>query len=187
MVATAPTHLGCALLGLLARTPDTGYRLAARMRRPVGYFWSARHSQVYPELARMEGGGLVDHVVVDGAGPRPTKQYRITHAGREALRAWVCGDLEEQPVRDLETLRLWSVWTVDPLAARDLVGQVRERHRARLVAYERELASIEDLAACRDPGHPLFASRLTLTGGIIAARAAVAWAEWMLVELGDRP
>ncbi len=47
------TSLGYALLALLARTPLTGYDLAQRMLRSTDFFWTARHSQIYPELARL--------------------------------------------------------------------------------------------------------------------------------------
>ena len=70
---STPSNLGCALLGLLARSPPTGYDLAKRMERPVGYFWTANHSQIYPELSRLEEAGLVDHTVIEGAGPRPPR------------------------------------------------------------------------------------------------------------------
>lgn len=178
-----PSDLGCALLGLIARSPSTGYALARRMRQPVGYFWTARHSQIYPELARLEKAGLVAHRVVAGAGPRPTKEYRMTANGRAALQAWVAADLDEQPVRDLETLRLWSVWTVAPGVARVVVVQSLARHSARLTAYEEELASVRDAPEAADPAHPWFASRLTLEGGVRTRRAAVEWCEWMLKEL----
>ncbi len=124
-----PSDLGHALLGLLARRPSTGYELARRMQRPVGFFWTAGHSQVYPELARLADAGLVEHEEVPGRGPRPTKRYRPTAAGLDALRAWVVADLEPQPVRDLEVLRLWSLWVVEPEAAAGLVERVRRRPR----------------------------------------------------------
>lgn len=180
---SSPGHLGCAILGLLARRRRTGYDLAKAMQRPIGYFWTAHHSQIYPELARLEEAGLVRHEVVAGAGPRPTKRYAVTRAGRAALRRWVAGELEEQPVRDLETLRLWSVWTVQPQVARSLVAQARSRHSARLAAYEDELAAIADEAQAHDRRHPLFASRLTLEGGVRSRRAAVEWCDWMLEQL----
>ena len=46
--------LGFALLGLLARGPLSGYDISAQLARGVGPFWHARHSQIYPELARLE-------------------------------------------------------------------------------------------------------------------------------------
>jgi DNA-binding PadR family transcriptional regulator len=182
--ASSPSNLGCALLGLLARQPATGYDLAKRMERPVGYFWTAHHSQIYPELSRLEEAGLVQHAVVEGAGPRPTKRYAVTPAGRAALRAWLASDMEPQPVRDLETLRLWSIWTVDAETARSLVTQARARHTAALAAYQGELDGIVDDPRARDPSHPMFASRLTLEGGVRSRRAAVEWCDWMAAELG---
>ena len=170
--------LGSALLGLLARSPDTGYRLATRMATPVGYFWTAQHSQIYPELARLQAAGLVDHDVVEGAGPRPTKRYRITPAGRSELAAFVTREAT-QPVRDLETLRLWSLWTVAPDAARAVVEEARDRHAGTLAAYEVELASLDGVREARDPSRPEFASRLTLEGGVRTERAAVEWCEWI--------
>lgn len=180
---STPSNLGCAILGLLARSPLTGYDLARRMERPVGYFWTAGHSQIYPELARLEAAHLVEHEVVDGAGPLPTKRYAVTHAGLEALRHWVAGELEPQPVRDLETLRLWSIWAVDADRARSLVAQSRARHAAALGAYESELAGLEGQPDARDRSHPLFASRLTLEGGVRTRRAALEWCDWMAEEL----
>ena len=59
------TTLGYAILGLLSREELSGYDLTGRMKGRVGYFWSARHSQIYPELARLEEGGYVTHSVVE--------------------------------------------------------------------------------------------------------------------------
>ena len=70
--------LGYAILGLLAAQPRTGYDLARLMRTPIGYKWTAHHSQIYPELARLEGEGLVAATVINGPGPRDTKRYEIT-------------------------------------------------------------------------------------------------------------
>src|ERR1700710_642665 len=109
--------LGYAVLGLLAERPHTGYDIARRMERPIGYFWTAQHSQIYPELARLEADGLVRHRVVDGPGPRDTKRYRITPAGRAALRAWVDAPVPAQPGRSELLLRVRSLWVVGPRPA----------------------------------------------------------------------
>lgn len=49
-------------------------------------FWHARHSQVYPELARLRDDGLVRYEVIEGPLPRDTKRYEATVDGRDALR-----------------------------------------------------------------------------------------------------
>ena len=179
----ATSNLGFAILGLLARRASTGYEVSQRMQQPVGYFWTARHSQIYPELNRLDAAGLVEHEVIDGAGPRPTKRYRITGAGQDALAAWVVGDLEPQPVRDLEVLRLWSIWTVEPAAATDLISRLETTHRSVLERYLAELAEISDDPCAQDPSNPLFASRLTLEGGIRSRRTSLEWCAWMRAEL----
>src|SRR6476646_1735266 len=69
--------LGYALLGLLARQPRWGYDLARRMQEPIGYFWHANHSQIYPELAALETDGLVTHEVVQQWDRPDKKLYSI--------------------------------------------------------------------------------------------------------------
>lgn len=182
---STPSNLGCAILGLLARRPLTGYDVSRRMQRPVGWFWTAHHGQIYPELARLERGGLLEHEVIEGAGPRPTKRYAVTPLGLATLRAWVASEMEPQPVRDLETLRLWSIWLVEPDVALDLIRQAHQRHADTLAAYEAELAELVDHPRAQDRTDPWFASRLTLQGGVLTRRAAVQWCAWMLTELAD--
>jgi DNA-binding PadR family transcriptional regulator len=84
-----PSTLGYALLGLLAREPLSGYDLAQQMKGPVAFFWQAQHSQIYPELARLEKDGLVQFEVVPQYDRPAKKVYAPTEAGRAALRAWV--------------------------------------------------------------------------------------------------
>ncbi|MBA3728896.1 MAG: PadR family transcriptional regulator, partial [Actinobacteria bacterium] len=40
-----------ALLGLLAERPMSGYDLTKVFDSSLAYVWSAKHSQIYPELA----------------------------------------------------------------------------------------------------------------------------------------
>jgi DNA-binding PadR family transcriptional regulator len=181
--ASIPSNLGLALLGQLARAPLTGYQLARSMESPVGYFWSAHHGQIYPELARLEAGGLVRHEVVDGPGPRPTKRYAVTPAGMEALRSWVASPFEPGPVRDREHLRIWSLWTVDRPAALDLLTQLRSRRAGQLTDWERQRAELAAEEGADDPGSPVFASLVSVEGGIRTARALVEWCDWALDRL----
>ena len=67
--------LGYAVLGLLSREELSGYDLKRWMERPLGYFWNARHSQIYPELARLEEEGFVTHTLVEQSGKPDKKEY----------------------------------------------------------------------------------------------------------------
>ena len=46
-----------ALLTSLLEKPSTGYELANRFDRSIGYFWQATHQQIYRELGRMVTAG----------------------------------------------------------------------------------------------------------------------------------
>lgn len=177
----APSVLGQALLGLLARHPATGYALARRMQHPVAFFWEARHSQIYPELARLEEAGLLAHRTVPGRGPHPTREYRLTPAGRRTHERWVLGEVD-QPVRDVETVHVWSLWLVHD---RDLVAtwvrERREHRRHQLATYESEREQIlaEGGTAA---GEPNWSNLAAVELGIRSARAGLEWCDWMLAE-----
>ena len=119
--------LGYAILGLLARRPRTGYDLARLMERPVGWFWTASHSQIYPELGKLERAGLVEVV---GRGARQSKTYGLTDPGRDELRRWLVEVEPDRAQRSESGLRLFLAPLLD----------VTDRH----TAYERDLTYIEE-------------------------------------------
>ena len=47
-----------AILVSLSERASSGYDLARRFDKSIGYFWTATHQQVYKVLARMEGSEL---------------------------------------------------------------------------------------------------------------------------------
>jgi DNA-binding PadR family transcriptional regulator len=179
------TTLGFALLGLLAQRAQSGYDLARHMRRPVGYFWQARHSQIYPELARLEAQGLVAHHVVEQHDRPDKKVYGITEPGREALQAWVTAPLDEPPVRDELVLKAFSLWLADPKEAAALFREHERRHEAQLAQYR----EIEDRMVRSTDGAmppvdtPEFAAYATLQRGIGYEREYAAWCGWVADQL----
>ena len=78
-----------ALLALLAVRPMTGYDLTKQFERSVSYVWHAPHSQIYPELRKLEVAGLVT-AKAQARGELGTKRaYSVTEAGLAELVAWV--------------------------------------------------------------------------------------------------
>jgi DNA-binding PadR family transcriptional regulator len=177
--------LGYAILGLLAREPMSGYRISAGLRRPIGYYWDARHSQVYPELARLEEGGLVTARTSAGRGPRPNKRYSISARGRRALARWVILPASPRPPRDELLLKCFSLWLADPEAAAALIRAQEALHAERLAEYRRMLRQMraEEGPKLLDPSEPAFGNHATLRRGIGYERELVAWCRWLIGAL----
>jgi PadR family transcriptional regulator AphA len=180
-VRASVTTLGYALLGLLALQPLSGYDLARRLKKPVGFFWPARHSQIYPELALLQAEGLVTHQVVEQTDRPDKKLYQITDAGRAAVRTWVTSPLPATVVRDELVLRAFCLWLGDPEEARALFLEHARLHAEALARYEEILAGLESRNAGppRDFHAPEFASYLALRCGIGYEREYIAWCQWV--------
>ncbi|MFC4786431.1 helix-turn-helix transcriptional regulator [Nocardioides sp. MAHUQ-72] len=131
-----------AVLGLLARRPSTGYELTRTFDRSLSTSWHARHSQIYPELAKLEGAGLIALV---GEGPRGSKTYDITDAGRAELRTWLVDAEPDRSQRSESGLRLFLTPLLDPADRK----QTFERDLAHV---EHELAALEALRADQSTG-----------------------------------
>lgn len=118
-----------ALLALLTARPMTGYDCAKVFERSVDYVWHAPHSQIYPELRKMEADGLVAAELA-ARGERGTKRtYEITRAGREELRRWVAEPAPIERPRDVERLRSTYLELAD-------YDDARRYFRAHLEHYE---------------------------------------------------
>jgi PadR family transcriptional regulator PadR len=79
-----------ALLAVLgtASEPMYGYQIAKRLEQEGEGVLSGKQSALYPVLRNLEGGGLLESFVEPSVSGPPRRYYRITEAGREALREW---------------------------------------------------------------------------------------------------
>ncbi len=103
---------------------------------------------------------------------RRRKRYRLTAAGREALRAWVSEPTDELPeLRDVALLKLFFDADAPPLADAQLVA-----HREKLREYEQLARQVGDDLT---PG-PL----ATLQAGIAHEREWVRY--WQRLRTGGR-
>jgi DNA-binding PadR family transcriptional regulator len=155
------------LLGFLADGPQSGWDLVATAERSIGAFWALTRSQVYRELAAMEGDGLVEAAE---RGARDRRAFRLTEHGRAAFQAW----LEEQPsgeqIRYPLLLKLAFARHLPDAVVAGFVAQHRAEHRARLEAYEAASAGLRAAGADeRD--------LITLDFGLRYERAVLEWFE----------
>lgn len=67
----------------------SGYDLKKWIDWSVGfYYWSPSYSQIYTELKKLEGMGLVSSRVERDEGTRTRRLYKITDAGVAAVAEW---------------------------------------------------------------------------------------------------
>ncbi|MEV8631035.1 helix-turn-helix transcriptional regulator [Streptosporangium sp. NPDC051023] len=175
--------LGYAILTALARRARSGYELATAMGHPLGYFWTARHSQIHPELQRLVAAELVTFEQVPGPGPQRKKIYSITGAGIDALRKWTVEPPQARPERDELVLKSYAAWLADPAETTKLFQMQLEAHERRLAAYEDERASFTDVPGCENQR---FGDYATLCHGISYERHRIDWCRWMIDQLGAR-
>jgi PadR family transcriptional regulator AphA len=176
--------LGYALLTLLAREPLSGYDLAQRMKRPLGFFWQAQHSQIYPELADLEEQGCILHQVVMQEDRPPKKLYTITGAGRTILKAWVTQPPAPPPQRNELLLKTYAIWLADQGLAVDLFRTQEQLHAERLELYEQIQATIERTSGGSPRSHePRFGDYATVRMGVAYEREYVTWCRWMIEQL----
>ncbi|MFE9739156.1 PadR family transcriptional regulator [Streptomyces sp. NPDC006477] len=124
-----------AILVSLLEKPGSGYELARRFERSIGYFWTATHQQIYRVLKRMESDGWVDVRDVPQHGRPDKKEYSVAAAGRDALSAWLHAPIEPESVRHDLAVKIRGAAFDDPAA---LIGEVerhRQAHTDRLARY----------------------------------------------------
>lgn len=158
--------------GLAAGGPMTGYDLRAWIDATVGDFWSESFGQIYPELRRMVGEGLIAPAVEAGDGEG--KPYRITADGRARLADWLGRPPQAERVRSELLLKLFFGRFLGTETAAGLISGALDRAQRRLAALEDESRR---LRAGEVRGEERVFALLVAERGLTAARAELAWAE----------
>lgn len=184
-----------ALLAILTADPMSGYDLVKYFDGSVAFVWSAPHSQIYPELRRLNESGLLDvEVVPRGKGEK--RVYSINANGKEELRRWVNELLPVPPERDANRLKAAYMEWAEPENAR---RQLTEHKRHYEASLQRWGQLVEDIKATRVPllerrlahrpkkeHEQIIATKIfAFEGEIARAKSEIDWAERGLKLLGE--
>jgi len=123
-----------ALLTSITEKPCSGYDLARRFDKSIGYFWHATHQQIYRELARMETQGWVISTEVEG-GRAGKKLFDIQAAGREELKRWASENSVPMRWRDDMMVKLRADAAIGPLGLEEEFERRLEMHEKELLNY----------------------------------------------------
>ena len=166
-----------ALLVSLLEKPSSGYELARRFDRSIGYFWHATHQQIYRVLSRMEEADWVTAQLQAGAAAPDRKEYSVTAAGRVELSRWMVEPMELEGTRDALMVKLRGAAFGDPACLIPELEHHRAAHANRLTCYR--VIESRDFAGRLGPQRAL--QYMVLKSGI---RFEQGWLEWCEEVLG---
>lgn len=170
--------LSHAVLTSLLEKATSGYDLARRFDKSIGYFWHATHQQIYRELARMEAAGWIESSSAPDAGKTRKREYRVLPAGRAELIRWANEPSPPMDLRDEFMVKLRADAALSEVDLRPEIRRQIERHQEKLAHYR----TIEE----RDflHGSPLTREariqHMILKKGILYEEVSIAWAQEML-------
>jgi PadR family transcriptional regulator AphA len=166
--------LGNLLLGLLSSGERTGYELTRDFDVTLANVWAASHSQIYPELAKLQAAGLIRKTV---AGPRGSQRYAITPDGETTVRTWLSETVPPDTPRAEWMVRVFFLGLVQTEQSIAYFQTQRQLHLAKLERY-RALA-----AHCPIDDPEERWSRIALEAGMRHEAAMADWAAWAAGEL----
>lgn len=163
--------LRIALLGLLTTSgAASGYDLTKKFGVSINHVWQAQHSQIYPELVKMEADGLIT-VLEEGA--RGRKIYAVTEDGSRTLREWMLTFEPTAPPRSETALQTFLLPLLEPDEAIEVVTRLRTHFAGRLEQLEAIPAAPE--------GYQF--GRFALQLGLAQVRAGLSWADSVIDQL----
>jgi PadR family transcriptional regulator AphA len=170
-----------AILILLESQPGSGYDLVKRFKEGLGYFWNAKHQQVYLELKKLNAAGWLAFEA-EAQETRPDKKnYHLTPAGHAELLRWLAAPVQPNKINDALLVKLFGGELTAPENLREEMHAHVAVHRKtldRLLNIERDYLALpaEQRQGWRLP-------YLTLRRGILGEQAWLAWADEVAVEL----
>lgn len=165
-----------AILGLVNRRPMTGYDIAREFKeKELSNFWSAKHSQIYPELRKLVEEGMLEFDVEISGEVLEKKVYRLTEKGRQEFMEWLLRDETMEPTfKDKFRLRMYFT---ECMPAEDAVALLQSQ----LVQRQEKLTYLQQAQVKHpevpDYGSEHFGDYLVLRGAILREQAYVDWLE----------
>ena len=164
-----------AILVLLETEPSSGYDLVKHFKRSLGYFWNAKHQQVYQQLKKLTEDQWVTFQAHSQQDKPDKKVYEITNLGKAELSKWIEQPVKANRVNDALLVKLYGGHLATQgnlLAELDRHTEIHQNTLENLVGIERLYLSLDD-----DKKAHYLLPYMTLRRGIIGEKAWLEWAE----------
>ena len=177
-----------AVLATLLEGEASGYDLAKSFDAGVANFWMATPQQLYRELDKMEGDGLIRARVVQQER-RPNKRlFSLTATGRRALHDFTAAPPRPGAIREELMVQVQAVDAGDVEAVMNAIRERMTWAESKIARFERLRARLLD--GRTEEEHLATADRigpyLTLMRGLAFERENLRWSEQTLAILTRR-
>jgi DNA-binding PadR family transcriptional regulator len=167
-----------ALLTSLCEKNSTGFELARRFDKSIGYFWHATHQQIYRELARMEKAGWIDSRPTADAGQSRKREYSVLPEGKSELLRWASAPAALMDTRDVLMVKLRACANLPDIDLRSELQEHLKQHQKQWARY----AAIEksDFQSAAVGSRVKRLQYMLLKRGMGYEEANIAWIEEVL-------
>ena len=161
------------LLTSLIEKPSSGFELARRFDRSMGFFWNATHQQIYRELSAMQKKAWIS-VIDDEKDTGRKKTYQVEQLGRAELANWMVKHSPPAQLREELMVRLRA----EAQFGGNTVLPELERH---LTLHQQNLKTYQsiydkDFRDGNDSDRTLYIHKMILQLGI---ELEVGWISWL--------
>jgi DNA-binding PadR family transcriptional regulator len=167
-----------AILGLVNRRSMTGYDISKEFGEELINFWSAKHSQIYPELKKLLDEGLVEYKIEITGDVLEKKVYTVTEKGRKDFLVWLEKDEKlEPPPKDQFRLRSYFSQLMEPSVYQKLLESQLDQRRKKLAKLNRLFLQYQQVPPF---GSDKFGDYSVLAGARFREAAYIEWLELCL-------
>ena len=165
--------LGCALLGLIHQKPRSGYDLRKIFTETAMGSFSNSPGAIYPALERLEKQGMIDSEVLESAGLRRRRVFRLTGSGEMAFKEWLSKPVtREGIIRGMGELMLRFAFMEQALGSEGAITFL-QKLQVELNAY---VPGLKEYLSQHGPQMPL-SGMLALDSGIRNYETLQQWVE----------
>lgn len=162
------------LLAILDQGACYGYQLRAEFGRRTGSTWPLNVGQIYNTLERLRRDGLVAAGDTDEHGH---VYWRITDAGRAAVRGWLdAPSTRSRESRDELAAKISLAATLPGVDVTRMLRSQRVASEAQLLTLRAQRADADDLARV-----------LVLDAMVLGAEAELRWLDRVAERLAEHP
>jgi DNA-binding PadR family transcriptional regulator len=168
-----------AILGLLDKGELSGYDITSQFKEEIGHFWSAKHSQIYPELKKLTDEGFIQYKTVIQGTKLEKKIYSITADGKKELHEWLT-KLNPIPhtIKDEFMLKAYFVSSMSQDEAKEQFHDQLMKRKIKLAFLEQRLVGLqEQMGEPISFSSPHFGHYLVLTRALEREKGYISWLE----------